>query len=253
MTFTDEVKEKVLDSGAELVGITSTEKINEYGGKGHTANDWLPNSKSAVVFAVKLLDASLDGLPFTRSAYDWNKMYLDEKISKISMEISRFFENKGFLALPITFEPQLFNPLKGDISVKHVAVEAGLGQIGLSNLLITPQYGPRVRLGLILTTAELIPDEPFREKLCPLDIKKCTKCIDICPPKALRIKNEKLKTRWDKCALYIYKDLTALPTTINDQNFVNRATSWHAFHCGLCISACPIGKVKNKKRELHDK
>ncbi|MHA1145110.1 MAG: 4Fe-4S dicluster domain-containing protein [Candidatus Helarchaeota archaeon] len=244
MLTSDLVKKRAKEIGADLVGISSTEKINEKSRKGHKAEEWLPNSKSAVVFALKLLDAPLNGLPFTRSAYDWNKVYLDEKITKISMELCRFFENEDFLALPITFEPQLFNPVVGDISVKDVAVEAGLGHIGLSGLLLTPEFGPRVRLGLVLTTAELTPDTPLQKKICPLDINKCRKCIDACPPKAMYIKKSKVKTKWDLCALYMYEDLTALPVTINGQNFINRSTSWHAFHCGLCVSSCPIGRKK---------
>jgi len=46
---------------------------------------------------------------------------------------------------------------------------------------VTPEFGPRVRLVSVLTTAELDSDEPFREDLC----KECDKCLIACPTKAL--------------------------------------------------------------------
>ena len=161
------------------------------------------------------------------------------------MKVCRYLEDLGYLAVPITFEPQIFNPLRGDISVKHVAVEAGLGHIGLSDLLITPQFGPRVRLGMILTTAEIQPDKPLDKNPCPMDYDKCGKCIRSCPSKAMYMKNGKLKRKWLRCALYMYKDLAALPTDHNGFSLINRAMNWHALHCGICVKVCPVG-VKRK-------
>ena len=43
----------------------------------------------------------------------------------------------------------------GGVYMKDAAVLAGLGCIGKNNLLVTPQYGPRVRLRVLLTDADL--------------------------------------------------------------------------------------------------
>ena len=66
-------------------------------------------------------------------------------------------------------------------SHRHAAYLAGLGSFGVSNMLLTPAYGPRVRFASVLTAAELPPD-PVREKeLCT----RCMRCIEECPAGAL--------------------------------------------------------------------
>jgi epoxyqueuosine reductase QueG len=68
------------------------------------------------------------------------------------------------------------------LSLKHAALSAGMGQIGRSNLLLTPEFGPHQRIGGIITEAPLEPD-PYRE----LDIcsEGCRKCEQACPVGAL--------------------------------------------------------------------
>ena len=43
-------------------------------------------------------------------------------------------------------------------AVKQVALAAGLGELGLSKLFLTPQFGPRQRIFAVLTDAVLEPD-----------------------------------------------------------------------------------------------
>jgi len=68
----------------------------------------------------------------------------------------------------------------GAISHKAVARSAGLGWIGESLLLITPAYGPRVRLGTVLTDLPLVAGAP-QTKRCGA----CQACLAACPVKAL--------------------------------------------------------------------
>jgi ferredoxin len=58
----------------------------------------------------------------------------------------------------------------------------GLGEIGWSKMLLTPQFGPRNRFGIILTEAELEPDPIYAgPQLC----NRCYKCVDACPGQAI--------------------------------------------------------------------
>lgn len=58
------------------------------------------------------------------------------------------------------------------------AVACGLGEIGYSKMLLTPQFGPLQRLAFIFTDAELEYDEMYNgEPLC----KQCMKCVRECP------------------------------------------------------------------------
>lgn len=51
-------------------------------------------------------------------------------------------------------------------SMRHAAVACGLGELGLSNLFLAPDMGPRVRLSAFITTAPLEPDPMYEEPLC---------------------------------------------------------------------------------------
>lgn len=63
-------------------------------------------------------------------------------------------------------------------SFRIAAVACGLGEIGWSKMLLTPQFGPLQRLAFIFTDAELEYDEMYSGKpLC----RKCMACVRECP------------------------------------------------------------------------
>jgi epoxyqueuosine reductase len=66
---------------------------------------------------------------------------------------------------------------KGGIFLKDSAVCAGLGVIGKNNLLITPEYGPRVRLRALFVNVQL--DSTYIHN----DFKPCENCE--CPAEKL--------------------------------------------------------------------
>ncbi|MBI1987626.1 MAG: epoxyqueuosine reductase [Nitrospinae bacterium] len=73
--------------------------------------------------------------------------------------------------------------LFGDFSHRHAAAAAGLGQFGRNTLLITPQFGPRVWLGSVITTAPL-EATPVAAGLSPC-CNGCHRCVEVCPVQAL--------------------------------------------------------------------
>jgi len=58
---------------------------------------------------------------------------------------------------------------------------AGLGWQGNSLLIVTPEYGPRVRLATVLTDMPLVPDQPLRNRC-----GGCVKCAQACPARAIK-------------------------------------------------------------------
>lgn len=71
------------------------------------------------------------------------------------------------------------------------AVACGLGEIGWSKMLLTPEFGPLQRVAFIFTDAELEPDEMYNgEPLC----KKCMRCVTQCPGNCIPSIKEKDKT-----------------------------------------------------------
>ena len=112
-------------------------------------------------------------------------VFLNEQLNLSAFRISRFLEKKGYASIPIPASgPSDPYMKRGAFSHRHAAVAAGLGEFGWNSLLITPDWGPRVRLTSILTEAELAPDPMYSgRKLCDRD--KCSVCVSICPTNAI--------------------------------------------------------------------
>lgn len=118
-------------------------------------------------------------------------------------------------------EVLLKNPV-AFFSHRHAAFLAGLGTFGVNNALLTPEYGPRVRFGSVLTAAKLPPDPLREEDLCT----RCMRCVEACPAGALdgRDYPEGLTDK-ASCAK-------------NSAELARR----HISPCGVCITVCPVGE-----------
>jgi epoxyqueuosine reductase QueG len=172
---------------------------------------------------------------------------------------------KGFKAvsvpafLPVEMSKET-SGLKGEVSLRHAAQCAGLGEIGLNRLLITPEYGPRVRLGALITNADLTPDKPLKEKLCKRE--KCAACIKACPVGAISTQGE---VNVFKCApnnlKYFIPGAGAAVKKLAEKNagwkeiyeFARSPEAWKIlqvlttgmiYNCFNCMTSCPIGKTK---------
>ena len=132
----------------------------------------------------------------------------------------------------------------GFFSQRHAAVRAGLGEFGLSGLVITPQYGPRVRYVSVITEAALEPDPLLKEKVCMRG--KCggangPACQQKCANKAISLRPG---TDLDK----IFIDI---PVTLDRPKCINMAGDKGAFGCtfiGTCMRMCPVGQKVTKRR-----
>lgn len=184
-----------------------------------------PGAKSVVVIG---LPVQLPVLETSPSIY-YRDMYnlLNSLLDQYSYIIAEFLNNEGF---PSVFVPRdgygsievlLERPL-AFFSHRHAAYCAGLGTFGINNMILTPEYGPRVRFGSIITTAPL-PADPVRDdNLCI----RCMRCVRMCPSSALLTLD--------------------YPEGITDKKAcATWSASLHRRHispCGICIKVCPIGK-----------
>lgn len=231
--LTTQVKRLIKRAGADLVGIASVDRFKD-APKGHRPTDILPSATSVIVFAKRMLYSPIERLPHSRLEYTNQFFVVNSILNLIGYKVGEFLESKGYRTIPIPpayprFEDKLF----GVLSHRHAAVEAGLGEIGLSNLLITPQYGPRVRLDSVVTDAPLIPDPRFEEEVCEKYQEKCgLACVKACPVNALNEKGEldKFKCLHNQEKILNYIDPRGI---VGPRNFELR--------CGICIAVCPIG------------
>ena len=68
------------------------------------------------------------------------------------------------------------------VHLRMAAFLSGLGEIGYSKVFLSPQFGPRNRIGIVVTDAELEPDPIYEgPKLCD----RCMACVRDCPAEAI--------------------------------------------------------------------
>ena len=100
------------------------------------------------------------------------------KLGHITYALSDFMRAKGYAT-------QVAHPYSGLVSFSPLGEEAGLGWVGQSGLLITPELGPRQKISAIFTSIENLPfkkeDHSWIAEYCEV----CGKCIKACPEKAL--------------------------------------------------------------------
>lgn len=257
MSLTGEVKKFALEMNADLVGVCASDSLVE--GRGNLF-EIMPDVKALVVIALEHFEPVLNSGNLQIIQYGVHQLY--HEIDRILYALSRFLSKKGFKAvslpayLPIDMDKG--SGLIGEVSLRHAAQCAGLGEIGLNRLLITPQYGPRVRLGAVITSADLAPDEPFKGELCKRE--KCAACVRACPVGAISTKGE---VNVFKCAPNILKYfIPGIISTVNSlaegeagwkeiQDQARNPETWKIlqvlttgmiYNCFKCVTSCPIGK-----------
>jgi epoxyqueuosine reductase len=242
--FTREVKSFVLEQGMDLVGIASTAKLDELTPSGYNRpRDLLPEAKSTVVMALQWNHALVDGLPELRPMYSRMMIMMNNFLDTAVLKISGFLKSKGFVSLPVhASDPYDLINLKGVLSHKHAAVQAGLGEFGLNNLLLTPQFGPRQRLAQILTDAELEPDNPMNRRLCENMIPNCKyACIRVCPFQYIPNPFEEDQGVMDKVIVQGVSIDKQGCSYFQDRGLPKMGRNGYTYRCGMCINACPVG------------
>ena len=144
----------------------------------------LNNFKYAVSVAVPLPNLVIEQISIDdpRILYAHAYHSANSLIDSITLKLSGFIFERGHSALviPASLRVDLLNEL-GHASHKAFACAAWIGWIGRNGLLVNPIYGPRVRLGTVLTDMPLRPNKPLKNQC-----GRCRLCIDSCPSGALK-------------------------------------------------------------------
>ncbi|MBN1226489.1 MAG: epoxyqueuosine reductase [Deltaproteobacteria bacterium] len=246
-----------LKEGADLAGIAKIEDLIEACPR-RSPQRILPEAKSIIVFALRHSYGGLD-TPVMRISISETQTIYDE-LKRIGYRLCRFLEERGFVGLTIPpFHPLEINAetkgLVGDLSLRHAAVSAGLGFIGRNNLLITPEFGPRVRLAAVITDAVLETSIQRVESKCGT----CTACIEKCPAQALSLEKgfdlgRCVKVVGGSAGLYaltrfllglVEKPKAELKKSIQSPDiwgFHQALSAGISFDCQVCMTSCPLGK-----------
>src|SRR4030042_887351 len=261
------VKGLAKDWGADLIGIAPAYRFKG-APPGHGPLDLLPRAKSVVVAGVRVPDPVVDYDEYHLKMKEMQpELGIQASIENFYMQMGHYVEDMmlniiaiklanrletgwGMRSLPTPNaqhtglgHPVMAAPM-GFFSQRHAAVRAGLGEFGLSGLVVTPQYGPRVRYVSVITEAELEPDPLLAEKVCLRG--KCggeagPACQQKCANKAITLHPG---TDLDK----IFIDI---PVTLDRPRCISMSSTEGAFGCtfvGTCLRACPVGQKVTKRR-----
>ncbi len=223
MNYREEIEGILRNSGASKVGFGYLKDV-------------LPSKykhlKTGISIAFRLSDQVINEIEDQPThSYFHHYRTVNFRIDQIVLNGVSKLQEWGFLALPIAASQSVNlegSKYQGIFPHRTVATRSGLGWIGKNACLITEEFGPRIRLGSILTNMEVQYDEPFTSEKC----NKCNKCVNLCPALALRgnkwypgIKREEI-VDVQACSEHMsnyYKD-------------IGRGSV-----CGICIKNCPKG------------
>lgn len=220
--ITKTLKRTIIKMGADDVGIAPLKQEYVYSHVGRGPEKWgseiVNNHKYAIMFALEMDYDHVESAPELLITEESANKYLEGAL--ISVEIARYIRSLGYPARAHITGSNY------QIMLPPVAYDAGLGELGRLGYLISPRFGPRIRLGAVTTDLPLRTDKPINfsvQDFC----EKCLKCAVNCPSGAIPYEGKVSVRGVNKWQLDIEKCIRYWRILGTD--------------CGLCMKACPYG------------
>lgn len=280
MSLTVEMKDFLRGMGADLIGVAPVERFE---GAPTLPQEILPGAKNVIVIGMRVPIAATEVWKSYKKPYQvYGHGWLNYQLSFMEYNAVRLLEDEGYRALPLSSMDPYYNIdtfVTDCLSNRHAAAAAGLGTFGWSNLLLTPEFGPRQRFTCVITDADLEADPMYDKDLCG---SKCKMCIEACPMNVLDTEEEtrisiagvdyvmahldyekKYLCRWCEHGLTNRGGaLTEIPITeMTSDAYLEAWNNRHKYQarrqgmfggiwfCGRCVQVCPVGKKKQLKRK----
>jgi epoxyqueuosine reductase len=245
----EELRSRVIEfcrtHGADLIGFAPVKRWEEFN---EVPPEYRPQSLFPPAQTVIVIGLAMP-LPIveTTPSFLHKELYTtcNQELDSIAFNLTRFLNRQGLASYFFTRDGYAsLSALKKKpyAAFGHTAAAryAGMGTIGLSRNLLTPEFGPRVRLVSVLTAAQL-EGQPLMEKDLCIQCQACVKC---CPKNALKARDDQIRGDFDV-------------NLCIDQHI--ELVKQRCYPCGICIKVCPIGKdralYKQKgivKKYLHE-
>lgn len=196
----------------------------------------IPNKAEwVIVYAVQMSDIAMKRAPTKIAQMTTKESY--QRGLVVQNNAQEFLRGLGYQGLGEAV-------LNGLGIAPAFAVLAGLGELSRLNRVITPEYGPMVRIFKLITDLPLVADKPIDAGIARF-CRSCKKCAEACPPSALSFATEpgwEPVGAWNngghqawfedslRCKRYWYEELGT--------------------NCGICFSVCPFSK--RNKSFMHD-
>jgi Uncharacterized Fe-S protein len=215
------------------------QKINEWGASAcgfAYIGDCVPNKYKIMEYAisiiVRLSDAIINEID-DKPTHTYFQHYraVNALIDNITLRTSLLLQDWGYLAMAVPASQTVKtaeDPYTGIFQHKTAARLSGLGWIGKNALFISPDFGPRVRLGTIITNMSL----PLPGSLQIRNCGSCNICRDSCPAGAIYGHNwaegmpRSELINAERCSVFMKEKFKQ----------IGRGSV-----CGVCMKVCPSG------------
>ena len=229
----DEIKNIAKRFGADIVGITQyderwlyTQKFSDMS-LTERPNDIPDGLKYVIVTAQKMDYDLISTVPSALSGAATGLGYSHD--ATVVLSVAQYLRNLGYNAVASMNDSSLNIPM---------AIQAGLGEYGRHGLLITKEFGPRVRLGKIYTDLPMTLDKPLHfgvKEFCDI----CRGCTKGCPVKAISDGAPTTQT-------YNQSNIKGIKKwTVNGEKCFGYWAAQNS-DCSVCIRVCPYNKDYSK-------
>jgi reductive dehalogenase len=181
-------------------------------------------ARYCIVYTVQMSEETLSRAPTILGSQTTTLTY--RRSQNVQERLQEFLRGLGYMGL-------------GEASTNALGIApafgvmAGLGELSRYNRLLTPEYGSMVRVFKVLTDLPLAPSKPIDAGLLEF-CKRCTKCADHCPSKALSFEKEPY---WDVIGGWNNPGHKAW-----FEDSVKCRSYWYEVgtNCGICFAVCPF-------------
>lgn len=188
----------------------------------------IPNkAKWVIVYTVRMSTETLKRAPAPLGAQTTSLAYTRAEL--IQAQLQEFLRGLGYQGLGESSTNALG-------IAPALAVLAGLGELSRLNRLITPEFGPMVRVFKLVTDLPLATDKPIDAGIMEF-CKHCKKCAEACEPGALSFEDEpswEVRGPWNNPGHKAFFE-----------DSVKCLTYWRekaGTNCGICFAVCPFSK-----------
>ncbi len=228
----DKLESLANDMGATHFGVADLapgrQRISQLGG------EFLTQFPRAISHGFVLADGIVNTLVHHKNVAAlsnyWYYVYqiVNPRIDSVSLTLAQCLDRAGFQAFVVPSSQTVDRTgFAGVFSHKLAGHLAGLGWIGKSALLITPEHGPRVRWGTVLTDAPLETGTRMDE-MC----RDCDACVKACPAHAFT--GQAFHKPRPRSEIFAAE---ACDNYLSKRETLRRA-------CGMCVYVCPFGRNK---------
>ncbi|HEY3310544.1 MAG TPA: reductive dehalogenase [Anaerolineales bacterium] len=196
----------------------------------------IPNSaKYMVVYTIQMSEETLKRAPTVLGSQTTGLAY--KRFHQIQNSMQEFFRGLGYMAL-------------GEASTNALSIApafgvlAGLGELSRLNRLITPEFGPMVRVFTMITDLPVATDKPINAGIMEF-CKRCKKCAEACGGAALSFDDEpswEIRGPWNNAGHKAYFE-----DSVKCRIYQRSETGTN---CGICFAVCPF--AKKDKAWIHE-